>query len=150
MAKADQEAHFGIRLQSVRKALPEGQSQETHVLPDRQAGLSADRQNNTLDFGEERDRGEKKRAVNFMHVVYSSPQPQPTDAQWPRLTRLDPSTRDLVGWEVSANTSIHVPQKQVFDSLWRKEVASLHTGAEIVKSDERAETGITKLHDEKR
>jgi hypothetical protein len=50
MAKPDQEAHFGIRLQSIRKALQEGhgQSQETQILPDRQADQSIDRQNKTL------------------------------------------------------------------------------------------------------
>jgi hypothetical protein len=109
MAKVDQEAHFGIRLQSVRKALPEGhrQSKETQVLPDQ-----------------------------------------------PRLTRLDPSTSDLVRGEVSVNLSIYEPQKQaggekqVFDTLWQKEITVLDTGADIEKSDERVKAGITRLRSE--
>src|SRR4051812_12412174 len=82
MAKADQEAHRGIRLESPRKALPagHGQSQETYALHNRQTGLSIDTQHNTLEFGTVRDRVEKKRAVDFVNVVYS-PQPHPTDTQ---------------------------------------------------------------------
>jgi len=83
MAKADQEAHRGIRRQRARKALPagHGQSQETYALHNRQTGLSIDTQHNTFDFGAVRDRVEKKRAVDFVHVVYYSPQPRPTDTQ---------------------------------------------------------------------
>src|SRR5437868_1181727 len=79
MAKADQEAHRGKGLQSARKALPagHGQSQETYALND----LSIDTQHNTLDFGTVRDRVEKKRAVDFVNVVYYSPRPRPIDAQ---------------------------------------------------------------------
>src|SRR5438874_617493 len=83
MAKADQEAHRGKGLQSARKALPagHGQSHETYALHDRQSTLSIDTQHNTLDFGTVRDRVEKKRAVDFVHVVYYPSKPQPTDAQ---------------------------------------------------------------------
>src|SRR5207248_602329 len=90
MAKADQEAHRGKGLESARKALPagNGQSHETYALhdlsadrQDRQTGLSIDTQHNTLEFGTVRDRVEKKRAVDFVHVVYYSPRPRPIDAQ---------------------------------------------------------------------
>src|SRR5438105_15535066 len=90
MAKADQEAHRGIRLQSARKALPagHGQSHETqapHELSadrqDRQTGLSIDTQHNTLDFGAVRDRGEKKRAVEFVNVVYYTTRARRIDAR---------------------------------------------------------------------
>jgi hypothetical protein len=83
MAKADQEAHRGIRLQSTRKTIPAGnrQSHETYALHDRQTGLSIDTQHNTLDFGTVRDRVAKKRVVDFVNVVYYSPQPRPIDAQ---------------------------------------------------------------------
>jgi hypothetical protein len=68
----------------------------------------------------------------------------------PRITRLDPSTRNLVGWEMSVNPSIHEPQKQAggekqaFDSLWQKEITPLPTGADM-ESDNRAKTEITRL-----
>src|SRR5438874_1904537 len=90
MAKADQEAHRGIRLLSARKTIPagNGQSHETYALhdlsadrQDRQTGISINTHHSTLDFGAVRDRVEKKRAVDFVHVVYYSPRPRPIDAQ---------------------------------------------------------------------
>jgi len=119
MAKAEQEAHWGISLQTPRKALRpwHRHPEEKKALPDRQRGLSIHIQHNTLDLGSIRDRVKKKRAFTLVKVANSSLQPRPTDAEWQPLKPFEPSAHALVSGDVSANTRVHEPQKQTFYSL---------------------------------